>query len=211
MRRVGHFCQNFAQKSVLARVRLAHQQRAPPVSHESDKAALLQLLANKLPSSYGSSEAVGAVSVYQREKVSLPKDHNNPVQLDQLLPPHEAERLNSFEKRMLLGDEEMSAVLEKGLEGDMYVDPMLESSKKDYHAFVADMVRRRLVGFTDSPRAQVGHDVIVLGAMERNESSKAGIFDETLILDDTRCPSLGTLMKDLAEKRVSENKEDQPL
>jgi len=55
------------------------------------------------------------------------------------------------------------------------------------------------------------HDVIVLGAMERNESSKAGIFDETLILDDTRCPLLGTLMKDLAEKRVSENKEDQPL
>ena len=132
------------------------QQRPPPVSHESDKAALSQLLANKLPSSYGSSEAVGAVSVYQREKVSLPKDQSNPVQLDQLLPPHEAERLNAFEKQMLLGDEEMSAVLEKGLDGDMYVDPILESSKKDYHAFVADMVRCRLVGFTDSPRVQVG-------------------------------------------------------
>lgn len=37
--------QNFAQKSVLARVHLAHQQREPPVPHESDKAALLQLLA----------------------------------------------------------------------------------------------------------------------------------------------------------------------
>ena len=148
--------QNFAQKSAMARVHLAHQQRAPPVIHESDKAALLQLLANKLPSSYGSSEAVGAVSVYQREMVSLPKDQTSPVQLEQLLPPLEAERVKSFEDRMLLGDEEMSAVLEKGLEGDMYVDPVLEASKKDYHAFVADLVRCQLVGFTSSPRVQVG-------------------------------------------------------
>eukprot|EP00913_Durusdinium_trenchii_P003426 g3173.t1 len=33
-----------------------------------------------------------------------------------------------------------------------------------------------------------GYDVIILGAMERGIASKAGIYDETLILDDKRVP-----------------------
>ena len=41
-------------------------------------------------------------------------------------------------------------------------------------------------------------DVLVLNPIERGEMSKAGIYDETLILDDSRAPWLGELLSELA-------------
>ena len=40
------------------------------------------------------------------------------------------------------------------------------------------------------PNRDFEHCVIVLGPMERGESSKVGIYDEVLILDDVRCPCM---------------------
>ena len=43
--------------------------------------------------------------------------------------------------------------------------------------------------------------VIILGPLERGESSKVGIYDETLILDDTRAPWLGGVLLQHAAQR----------
>ena len=148
--------QNFAQKSALARVHQAHAQRAPPVVNESGKAALVQLLANKLPSGYFGGSVAGAVTPFERELVSLPRDQQEPVDLLSLLPEGEKSRVQDFESQMLLSEEERGGVLEKCLEGDMYVDPLLAEDKKAYHGLVCDLVRCSLVGFTTSPKSQVG-------------------------------------------------------
>lgn len=50
------------------------------------------------------------------------------------------------------------------------------------------------------------HDVLILGPIERGQGSKAGIYDETLILDDTRAAFLGPLMVQLAKRRIKEDK-----
>ena len=147
---------NFSQKSALHRVHHAHFQRAPPVDHETDKAALLQLLRGRAASGYFSSPAAGAVVPYEVGAVSLPKDQQELVSLSSLLPPLEQERLANFNSEMMLGDEEIAAVLEKGLEGDMYVDPRLAEDKKVYHSFIGELVQSNLVGFTTRPRSQVG-------------------------------------------------------
>ena len=55
------------------------------------------------------------------------------------------------------------------------------------------------------------HDVIVLAPMERGETSKAGVFDETLVLDDVRMPCLGKLLVELSQKQIKKKGEDQPL
>lgn len=147
---------NFAQKSAMRRIHLAHAQRAPPVDDETDKAALLQLLSSKAASGYFSSVAAGAVTPYEKGAVSLPRDQRKPVDLESILPPRERQRLTSFSSEMMLSDEEMAAVLERGMEGDMYVDPRLAEDKKVYHGFVSELVESGLVGFTTNPRSQVG-------------------------------------------------------
>eukprot|EP00434_Breviolum_minutum_P036842 symbB.v1.2.032657.t1/scaffold3950.1/size47658/1 len=50
------------------------------------------------------------------------------------------------------------------------------------------------------------HDVLILGLIERGQGSKAGIYDETLVLDDTRAAFLGPLMVQLAKRRIKEDK-----
>ena len=50
------------------------------------------------------------------------------------------------------------------------------------------------------------HDVLILGPIERGQGSKAGIYDETLVLDDTRAAFLGPLMVQLAKRRIKEDK-----
>ena len=56
-------------------------------------------------------------------------------------------------------------------------------------------------------------DVIVLSPLERGESSKAGIFDETLILDDSRAPApwLGELLKREPKQKIAAQLAEQPL
>lgn len=44
-------------------------------------------------------------------------------------------------------------------------------------------------------------DVVFLCPHERGVSSKVGIYDDTVILDDTRAPWLGSLLVELAEKK----------
>ena len=89
----------------------------------------MQLLANRLPSGYFGGSSVGAVTPYERELVSLPRDQDEPVDLLSLLPDREKDRVAHFEEQMLLSEEERGGVLEKGLEGDMYVDPLLAEDK----------------------------------------------------------------------------------
>ena len=68
--------------------------------------------------------------------------------------------LEDFRGRMMLSDEELGGVLERGFGNDMYTDPQLEGSGKKYHGFVADLVQSQLVGFTARPKSQVGVFVV---------------------------------------------------
>lgn len=150
------FAQNFSQVSALSHIHRAHVERAPPVDRESDKAALVQLLKGRMPSSYFVSSSAGALAPYERGQVSLPADQRDPVDLASILPEKERTRLREFERQMLLSGEELAAVQERGFEGDLYVDPRLADDEKAYHDFVAELVESRLVSFTTTPRSQVG-------------------------------------------------------
>ncbi|CAE8600306.1 unnamed protein product [Polarella glacialis] len=48
--------------------------------------------------------------------------------------------------------------------------------------------------------------VLILAPFERGVGSKAGIFDETLLLDDVRAPYLGPLLGQLVDERLLECK-----
>lgn len=71
-----------------------------------------------------------------------------------------------------------------------------------HRAYAADVVKRN---------NQYNYHVIVLGPLERGQSSKTGIFDEVLILDDSRSPDLGDLVVQLASKRETSLGEEAPL
>ena len=58
---------------------------------------------------------------------------------------------------------------------------------------------------------QFSHDVIVLSPFERAEASKAGIFDEVLILDDTRMMCLGSIVVQEAAQRIRRGGEEAKL
>jgi len=58
---------------------------------------------------------------------------------------------------------------------------------------------------------QYHHHVIVLSPFERGISSKTSIFDEVLVLDDTRMPELGDLVVDWAKERIQQEGEEASL
>lgn len=93
---------------------------------------------------------------FVRSKVSLPKGQHDPVSLLGVLPALERSQLMNFESEMLLSEEERAAVLEKGLEGDMYLDPVLSNNTQAYHGFIADLFSCNILGFTSRPKMQVG-------------------------------------------------------
>ncbi|CAK9091403.1 Protease PrsW (Protease responsible for activating sigma-W) [Durusdinium trenchii] len=147
---------NFSQKSALQVVSEAHFKRPPPPERETPQAALRQLLSKKVSSGYESGDAPGQVVAYQRALLSLPRDQQDPVQLSHLLPAKEKEQLEHFADSMLLSDEEMAGVLERGFSRDKYLDPVLEGDQTEYHAFVADLFACKLLDFTIAPKSQVG-------------------------------------------------------
>ena len=157
---------NRAQATVLGRVKRAHLQRPPPPEKTSPQAALRQLLQRKAGSAY-SEGLPGQLASYVRERLSLPRGQGKPVLLEELLPEAEREMMANFQERMMLSDEEIAGVLEKGLGNDMYTDPLLEGGGKTYHGFVADLVKSQLVGFTAKPRAQVGVFVVTKKAQKQ--------------------------------------------
>ena len=158
--------QNRAQAAVHDRVRRAHTLRAPPTEKISPQAALRQLLAKKAGSPYA-GVLPGQLASYVRERLSLPRDQTAPVSLDDLLPEVERRQLQNFKSEMMLSDEEIAGVLEKGLENDRYMDPQLEGGGKKYHGFIADLVQSKLVGFTTHPRVQVGAFVVTKKAQKQ--------------------------------------------
>ena len=143
---------NLSQRSALFHVHQAHVQRPAPVEAQSNQAALRQLLSKRA----GYSEGPGALATYVREKVSLPQNRGEPVQLSEILPEYERQCLLEFEKEMMLSDEEKAGVLERGIVGLCHTDPLLSNSPKRYHGFVADLYRAGLIRFTISPRVQIG-------------------------------------------------------
>ena len=159
---------NRAQAAVLARVKRAHLQRPPPPEKNSPQAALRQLLQCKAGSAYGDGMP-GRLASYVRERLSLPRGQGQPVRLEELLPSAEREMLVDFRGRMMLSDEELGGVLERGLGNDMYTDPLLEGGGKKYHGFVGDLVQSQLVGFTAKPKSQVGIFVVT----KKNKSETA--------------------------------------
>lgn len=147
---------NFAQRSALWNVHEAHSTRAPPPEAESPQAALRQLLRKKVPSVYDDGGGPGLLVGYERSKVSLPRGQRKPVDLTGLLPQREKEQLQDFRSHMLLSPEEMAAELEKGLDGCCYLDPVLQANKKAYHQFIAGLIECELLGFTITPKVQIG-------------------------------------------------------
>ena len=149
---------NAAQRHINSRIRRAHKERAPPVLQESPQAALRQLLQKKA-GSY-SSDQPGQLASYVRERLSLPKGQDDPVQLSEILPSLERHQLENFTEEMMLSDEEIAGVLEKGLEGLRHIDPVLERNPRNYHEFISDLYECKLVGFTAAPKVQVGAFVV---------------------------------------------------
>ena len=143
---------NLSQRSALFHVHQAHVQRPAPVEAQSNQAALRQLQSKRA----GYSEGPGALAAYVREKVSLPQNRGEPVQLSEILPEYERQCLLEFEKEMMLSDEEKAGVLERGIIGLCHTDPLLSNSPKRYHGFVADPYRAGLIRFTINPRVQIG-------------------------------------------------------
>ena len=143
---------NLAQRSALFQVHQAHVHRPAPVETQSNQAALRQLLSKRA----GYSEGPGALATYVREKISLPQNRGEPVQLSEILPEHERQCLLDFEKEMMLSDEEKAGVLERGVEGLCHTDPLLSNSPKRYHGFISDLYRAGLSRFTTTPRVQIG-------------------------------------------------------
>ncbi|CAK9080024.1 unnamed protein product [Durusdinium trenchii] len=56
--------------------------------------------------------------------------------------------------------------------------------------------------------SQFNHHVIVLSPFERGVSSKTGIFDEVLVMDDVRMPQLGDLLVEWARRRMNKEGEE---
>ena len=148
---------NRAQEAVLLHVRRAHHSRPQPCEKVSPQAALRQLL--KRGTGY-SNESPGTLASYVRERISLPRDQGHAVSLESILPPTDRHVLENFEEEMLLSPEEQAGVLEKGLEGLCYMDPVLANDPKKYHQFIADMHRSGLLDFTIKPKVQVGAFVV---------------------------------------------------
>ena len=149
---------NAAQRHINSRIRRAHKERAPPAVQESPQAALRQLLRKKA-GTY-SSDQPGQLASYVRERLSLPKGQGEPVRLTEILPPRERHQLENFAAEMMLGDEEIAGVLERGLDGLRHIDPVLAHNPRRYHEFVADLYDCKLVGFTVTPKVQVGAFVV---------------------------------------------------
>ncbi|CAE7299586.1 UPF1 [Symbiodinium sp. CCMP2592] len=124
----------------------------------ADQAALRQLLRKKA-GTY-SSDQPGQLASYARERLSLPRGQGEPVRLTDILPPRERHQLENFADEMMLGDEEIAGVLERGLDGLRHIDPVLAHNPRRYHEFVADLYDCKLVGFTVTPRVQVGAFVV---------------------------------------------------
>lgn len=153
------FPKNAAQWSALEHVHASHQSRAPAPFQESGQAALRQLLKKKAGSGYATStesEGPGQLASYVRDRLSLPRGQHEPVPLLDILPDKERHQLLSFADEMQLSSEEMAAVQEKGFHGDCFVDPVLEHDPKKYHGLIADLVNCNILGFTTTPRVQVG-------------------------------------------------------
>ncbi|CAE7245347.1 UPF1 [Symbiodinium natans] len=123
------------------RVKDARVQRPPPPKSMSPQAALRQK---------------AGLASYVRDRLSLPRDQAAPVPLESLLLQAERDLLRDFKVRMMLSDEEIAGVLERGMTGDRYIDPQLEGGRKVYRNFIADLWNSKLIGFTASPRVQVG-------------------------------------------------------
>ena len=126
---------NSAQRRALQHTRRAHRERPPPSACESPQAAL-RLLCKKAGTSY-SGDQPGQLASYERSKLSLPRGQQDPTDLACILPPSERHRLENFETEMLLSAEEAASVLEVGLEGECYVNPILGNNPQKYHESVS--------------------------------------------------------------------------
>ena len=142
---------NLAQASVLRRVHDAHQTGPPWPDHQSGQAALRQLL-KKGP---GYDSGPGQLASYQRSKLSLPRDQAAPIDIQSILPETELKKLDNFREELLLSPEELAGVVEKGLEGLCYLDPVLAGSTRKYHEFIADLYSCGLLHFTNTPKVQI--------------------------------------------------------
>ena len=123
---------------------------------ESDQEALRQLLAKR--AGYGDSP--GVLTSLVLERLSLPRGQGKPVELASVLPAVESERVKEFERDMLLSPEERAAVLERGLEGECHLDPVLEHDTVLYHRFISELFSCNLIHFTENPRVQIGAFVV---------------------------------------------------
>lgn len=152
---------NQAQAECMRRVKQCHAQRPPPIQRETGQEALRQLLRHKGDRGYSEvSDSPGQLAVFVRERLSLPRDQKQPVLLSTILPEKEQHRLECFEEEMMLSPEERAAVLEKGFQGDCYLDPQLANHPRKYHQFIADLYLAKLISFTVTPKVQVGAFVV---------------------------------------------------
>ena len=131
-----------AQRNVLEGVRQAVAPSPPCGAELEPEAALRALL--RAGSDYCSGPAGGLAS-FKAGSVSLPADQRVAAPLTEVLTGEALADVEDFENRMLLGDEELAAVAEKGW-ARTYCDPAFRSRKK-YLQFISELYSNGLIVF----------------------------------------------------------------
>ena len=75
------------------------------------------------------------------------------------------------------------------------------------YARPGELLKLKAVDYVEK-NSDFGHSVVVLAPVERGETTKAGIYDEILILDDQRAPWMDQLVKKHSADRIRLHGED---
>ena len=134
------------QEEVLARVYKATERRPLAGPEYLPEAALRSLL--QADSRYDEGSA-GGLAPYVTGKVSLPAGQGRATPLADVLSGEALLDTQNFQERMLLGPEELEAVLESGTP-NTYLDPVFRFSPSKYAEFVAELYRAGVVRFAAS-------------------------------------------------------------
>ena len=146
---------NDAQRTALGSIFRAVETREPPpleLHSQTPKGALAQLL--HTGALYG--EGPGQLAVFSADRVSLPRDQQAAVRLEDVLPDDAKRDVTNFAEVMMLSGEEHAALIESGYVPGCYFDPVLDKSPKTYAKFLISLFSAGIVKFTARPKVVNG-------------------------------------------------------
>ena len=140
-----------AQADVLERA-FASTAEAPSKGAEYHPEAAFKVLL-RAGSDYGGP--AGGLASYRRGAVSLPTGQTTAVALEEVLGGDALADIQQIDERMLLGNEELAAVVEERGWPRVYHDPAFKSPKQ-YLSFIKELYDCGVVRFTDTVTCELG-------------------------------------------------------